>query len=212
MSKTTSKYPKDEFDQVDPNALPAGVHRTPPSRWSVVLPYIVVAIVCAALAVAAIYFVAKSPNSPISNNPSVTATATPEGTESAEPTAESTEPTGEATDPAPETTPEPTEPTTSEPPAAPVDLQTAVRVLNATGRSGVAGDAADLLKAAGWTDVTADTFADSTKPKTSVVYYKDAANEAAAREVAKVLGITEVESVSTLRAPISAVLVGDYGK
>ena len=61
-----SKYPEDEFDRIEELGLPAGVHRSPRSAWSKVAPFVVVVVLCAALAVAAVYLVARTPGSPLS--------------------------------------------------------------------------------------------------------------------------------------------------
>lgn len=214
MSKSTTKYPEDEFDRVDPDAAPAGAHRAPRSRWSRSAPYLIVVACSAALAVGLVYYLAQSPTSQLNAGPAPapSVSASSEPTEGTEPDAE--EVTGvetpDATDPA-EPTPEPTtEPTTPvEPPAAAVDTATAVRVLNGTGRQGVAAGAAEILAGEGWTDVVADNYT-GTRPSSSLVYFKDSDSEAEAREVAQLLGITEVIEAPNLVGPVSVVLVGSF--
>ena len=214
MSKSTTKYPEDEFDRVDPDAAPAGAHRAPRSRWSRVVPYLVVVAVSAALAVGLVYYYSQSPNSQLNagSTPSVSASSEPtDGTDgdTEEVTGAETPDTAEPAEPT--TEPEiPVEPETPvEPPVAAVDTTTAVRVLNATGRQGVAAGAAETLTDAGWTDVVADNYT-GTRPSSSLVYFKDSDSEAEAREVAQLLGITEVIEAPNLVGPVSVVLVGSF--
>lgn len=220
MSKPTSKYPEDEFDAVEPGTAPSGVHRAPRSTWSRVAPFVVVMVTCAVLAVGTVYYLAQSPTSRL-NTPPPAATAaaeptadagaaTPDATDAVTPDAEpadeaTTEPADEATD---EATAEPEEPV--EPPAEVADTTTSIRVLNATGRSGVAAGAAETLTDAGWSDVVADNFT-GTEPTSSLVYFKDSTSEASAREVAQLLGITQVIEAPKLVGPVSVVLVGSFG-
>lgn len=213
MSKSTTKYPEDEFDRLDPDAAPAGVHRAPRSRWSRVAPYLIVVAVSAALAVGLVYYYSQSPTSRLNATPS----PTPAASAPAEPTdgteADADEVTEEETAD-PEVPVEPTDEVTEpEAPAAPpvvaADKATAVRVLNATNRQGVAAGAAETLTEAGWSDVVADNFSGAA-PSTSLVYFKSSESEAEAREVAQLLGITEVIEAPKLVGPVSVVLVGSF--
>lgn len=215
MSKPTTKYPEDEFDRVDPDAAPAGAHRAPRSRWSRTAPYLIVVAVSAALAVGLVYYYSQSPTSRLNADPTPSVSAEPTApTEGTEPDAG--EVTGvetpDATEPTEPVEPEvPVEPETPvEPPAPVADTATPVRVLNATSRQGVAAGAAETLAEAGWTDVVADNFT-GTRPSGSLVYYKDADSEDEAREVAQLLGITEVLEAPNLVGPVSVVLAGSFG-
>ena len=80
---------------------------------------------------------------------------------------------------------------------------------NATNRSGVAAGAAKTLTDAGWTDVVADNYT-GTAPSGPLVYFKDEGSEAAAREVAQLLGIDEVVAAPNLVGPVSVVLAGSF--
>jgi hypothetical protein len=73
-------------------------------------------------------------------------------------------------------------------PAATVDPQAAVVVLNATKTSGLAAGAAATAKAAGW-NVTSTANADTQDVKLSTVYYGDKSAQGAALGLAKSLGI-----------------------
>ena len=206
MSKRNSKYPADEFDAVTGDDVPAGVHRAPHSRWSRVWPYLAVAVVCSLLAVGVVYYVyyAKDDAPPVATATDPATTA-PDATATETPAAET---------PAAETPVEPTaEPTvdpTTEPAAEPADTDTAVRVLNGTGRNGVAAGAASDLEDEGWTDITAATY-EGAALDDSVVYFKTSEFEAEATEVARILGITDVLEAPSLVGPVSAVLAGDFG-
>jgi hypothetical protein len=206
VSKRSSKYPPDEFDAVTGDGLPAGVHRAPRSRWSRVWPYLAVIFGCSLLAVGVVYYVYYADDAPPTATPTVEATIPPD--------AAATEPPVEEV-PAPETPVEPTdEPTadpTTEPAAEPADTDTAVRVLNGTGRNGVAAGAASDLEDEGWTDITAATY-EGTPLDDSVVYFKTAESEAEAIEVARILGISDVLEAPSLVGPVSAVLAGDFGR
>lgn len=212
-----SKYPEDEFDRTDGLGLPAGVHRTPRSAWSKTAPFLVVVVLCAALAVAAVYVLSRTPGSPLdqsSASPSASASAPAEEPAAEDPAAEdpaAEDPAAEdpaAEDPAaedPAADPE----TPAEPEAPVADTSVAVRVLNATGRSGAAAGAADTLSGAGWSDVSADNYTGD-RLNASVVWYQseDLADEAQA--VADLLGIPagQVTLVPELRGPLSVILAG----
>ena len=214
MSKSTTKYPEDEFDRLAPDAVPSGAHRAPRSRWSRFAPFLVVVMVSAALAIGAVYYYyARSPAAPVTADPTPSVSAPADPTDGTDPDTEAVT-DGESPDAAepeapaePEASAEPEE--TVEPPAATVDTTTPVRVLNATTRSGVAAGAANTLTAAGWTDVVADNYT-GTKPSNSLVYFKNAESEASAREVAQLLGITEVLEAPNLVGPVSVVLSGSF--
>lgn len=213
-----SKYPEDEFDRIDELGLPAGVHRTPRSAWSKIAPFVVVVVLCAALAVAAVYVLSRTPGSPLDQS-SASPSATAEDPAAEDPAAE--DPAAEdpaAEDPAAED-PAAEDPAAEDPsadpevpaePEAPVaDTSVAVRVLNATGRSGAAATAADTLSGAGWSDVSADNYTGD-RLNASVVWYQteDLADEAQA--VADLLGIpaSQVTLVPELRGPLSVILAG----
>ncbi|MBF0723145.1 LytR C-terminal domain-containing protein [Sanguibacter inulinus] len=200
-----SKYPEDEFDRTDGLGLPAGVHRTPRSAWSKTAPFLVVVVLCAALAVAAVYVLSRTPGSPLDqSSASPSASAPAEDPAAEDPAAE--DPAAEdpaAEDPA-------ADPETPAEPEVPVaDTSVAVRVLNATGRSGAAAGAADTLSGAGWSDVSADNYTGD-RLNASVVWYQseDLADEAQA--VADLLGIpaSQVTLVPELRGPLSVILAG----
>jgi len=89
--------------------------------------------------------------------------------------------------------------------SAQVDKTTAVRVLNATRTSGLAGTGASRLKDAGWSSVTAGNYTGAAV-STSTVYYRSSEDEASARSVADELGIDRVSQIGSLSAPVVVVL------
>lgn len=203
MSKKTSKYPTDEFDAVTGDDVPAGVHRAPQSRWSRVWPFLAVILGCSLLAIGVVYFVYYVDDAPPA--PVAGSAAEPDAAATEEPATEN--PAGETPV---EPTVEPSVEPTAEPTAEPADTGTAVRVLNGTGRNGVAAGAAEDLEGVGWSDITADTYTGEPLDD-SVVYFKTPEFEDEATEIARVLGITDVVEAPTLKGPVSAVLVGDFG-
>jgi hypothetical protein len=50
VTKSGYPYPPDEFDVAVPGGAPVGVHRAPRSGWSSAWPFLLVAVVCAAVA------------------------------------------------------------------------------------------------------------------------------------------------------------------
>ena len=90
--------------------------------------------------------------------------------------------------------------------AATVNKATQVRVINATGISGYAGQKADVLQTAGYTSVEAANPTGSV-PASTVVWYQNEADKATAEDVASTLGISAVEQVQGLAAPITVVLL-----
>lgn len=75
-----------------------------------------------------------------------------------------------------------------------------------TTRNGFAGRKAAVLTSAGYANVRATTLA-SGQPQTNTVWYRSAADEATARDVASKLGIAAVQMQSGLQEPVAAVFV-----
>jgi cytoskeletal protein RodZ len=90
--------------------------------------------------------------------------------------------------------------------AAAVNKATQVRVVNATGIAGYAGQKADALQAAGYTSVEASNPTGSV-PASTVVWYQNETDKATADDVATTLGIASVEQVQGLAAPVTVVLL-----
>lgn len=207
-------YPNDEFDTELDDSHAMGIHHARRSTWSKVWPYLVVVLVCAALAVALVtWFTSQGRvNKPDAAAPpaSTTAPVTPAPTTTSEP-AEEPSTTETTTEPEEvETTTEPEEdPTTTEPAAPELERSTAIRVLNATRTQGLAASRVSALKQAGWTNVVGENFPSGTNPPSATsVWYRtpDLADEA--KQVAADLGISTVTLVESLRGELSVVLVG----
>lgn len=102
MTKSGYPYPPDEFDVAVPGGAPVGVHRAPRSGWSSAWPFLLVAVVCAAVAWGGITLLSGGDDpaeaqSGTSASASATASADPSGEASAETSAEpSVEPSTEA--------------------------------------------------------------------------------------------------------------------
>lgn len=201
MKPGSYPYPPDEFDAAARAGGPRGVHRAPRSRWSRWWPFLVVLVVFPALAYAAVTVLSDWDGLSTGSGDDGQQQAAPEETT---PASEDTTPeaTPEET-PEQETTPEP-------PPPPPLDTARPVDVYNATSRSGLAGNAAGRLEAAGFTDVSALNW-DGTDPAASVVYYGSADDVTTAQTVATTLGIAQVvESAADAPEGIVVVLWTDY--
>ncbi|MGP7960166.1 LytR C-terminal domain-containing protein [Sanguibacter sp. A247] len=205
-------YPNDEFDIELDDSHALGIHHARRSTWSKIWPFLVVVLVCAALAVALVtWFTSQGrvKNNAAPPSTSTTAAATTAPTTTVEPSEEpSTETTTEPADD--ETTTEPDEDPTTEEPAAPeLTRSTAIRVLNATRTQGLAASRVSTLKQAGWTNVVGENFPSSSNaPSSTSVWYRSADLADEAKQVAADLGITTVTLVEELRGDMSVVLVG----
>lgn len=204
MSKSQYPYPPDEFDVRVGDDAPVGVHRAPRSGWSSVWPFVLVAVVFAAIAIGAVSLLSGDPGTPAAEQ-TTTAPADP----SAEASDDASAPEeSEPAEPAPSES-APTEEPTEEPsdePVADADLELPVRVLNGSGASGVAGAAAEQLTEAGFADVTPDNYTQDPLPS-DVVWYQAEEYAPTAQEVARVLGIEEVRLVEGLRGAVTAIIM-----
>ena len=181
MSKAEYSYPEDEFDVPSNPDVPRGVHRAPRTAWSRWWPFLLVVVLAPVLAFAAVNYASRNGDLPslpgTSDSPSSDAGdggATPDDTASDGATA-------------------PTDTGTEEPPAdtdtaAAPDLSTPIVVLNAAKISGLAGDQANKLTAAGFTAVSTGNFTGKA-PTASVVYYATEDQKATAELVGSTLGV-----------------------
>ncbi len=194
-----AQYGTDEFD-VDPQpGGRRGAHRSSPSPVLSWLPWVVAAVLSAAVIVAVLSVVGGGDVPLSGGNPSSSGTASP------------SEPPATETVPA---TPAPTEsaaPTTSAPPAttaAPTpDQSIGLVVLNGTKTSGLASRAAKELTADGWTVARTDNYRDSQPPTT--VYYASEDLAVTAAAVADVVGgVAELDP--GLTDAITVILGTDY--
>ncbi|WP_225755147.1 LytR C-terminal domain-containing protein [Actinotalea sp. Marseille-Q4924] len=197
-------YPPDEFDAAAQEERPRGVHRAPRTWWSRWGALVAVLVVFPLLAFGVVTWLSGWDG------------LQQDGTAVDQPQAEvptdagATEPDAEATDGAGQPVEEsPTAEPTPEAPAAPEpDLTAPVAVLNATGTSGLAAEAAGVLEDAGFTSLTTGNWPQQ-DPPASVVLYADPADEGTAGEVAAALGITGVQ-LSEAVEDVTAVLWTDY--
>lgn len=100
MTKSGYPYPPDEFDVAVPGGAPVGVHRAPRSGWSSAWPFLLVAVVCAAVAWGGITLLSGGGDDPAeaqgSPSPSVSTSETGSAPEpSASPSASASEETPE---------------------------------------------------------------------------------------------------------------------
>lgn len=207
MRSGSYPYPADEFDAAARAGGPRGVHRAPRSRWSRWGPFVVVLIVFPALAYGAVTYLSDWNGFGSGSSNDSAQTGGDDGSVPPSPT-----PTPGATDGAadPGT---PTETTAPDAPAAPpADLTRAVEVFNATNTSGLARNAGDRLKTAGFTSVDVGDWKKD-RPAASVVYYPTAADVTTAQQAAATLGIATVtESADLAPDGIVVVLADDYKK
>lgn len=196
MSKGTYPYPEDEFDAAEDVDGPRGVHRAPRSRWSTLLPFVVVLLVFSGLAFGVVQYMSS------------TGTTLPSGLNGSETTDDSqAEDSTDAETPAEGETP--AEPATEEPPATP-NLAAPVVVLNAARVAGLAGSTAKVLTDNGYTAVTTGNH-DGVGVTSTTVFYATEDQKVTADNVAQLLAITQVVlSPTEATAGISVVLQTDF--
>lgn len=211
MTKASDRYPEDEFDAEPAPDAPIGVHRAPRSWWSRWWPFVAVVVLVPAVTVGLVVWASswdgRLPGFGDSTEPAAAAPETSAATEGAEdPAAE--DPASE--DPGAEQPAETEEPPVVEEPAPTADLSTAVRVLNASGRSGLAGGAASDLEDAGFTSVEAGN-GNAGGLEQSTVFYASADLAPTAQQVADTLGIANVvESAGTAPEGVVVLLLADF--
>lgn len=183
MSK--QEFPEDEFDALAEDG-PSGAHRRPVRRWQALLPILVVLVLGPALAWGGVALMKGTGHTP---TPAATKTTTT--TSSATPTT------------SPKKIAKPSESSKKETAASPTASASAtnkaearVRVLNASNRSGWAKEVADKLAADGFTNPNASN-SQARGLKDSTVLYRGSQFEAAAKEAAKVAGISNVQDADS---------------
>ena len=197
----------DAFD--NPPKGPVGVHRGPRSLSVRALPYllvVVLAVLCGlgiwaavsgslpwqqthteASRVISSHLPKRSASSSASSNTTATDQASQEQT--SEPSSQSPSASASSSSPAPV-----------------VNRGTRVTVINGTRVTGYAGKKRQVLVNAGYTAVTASNPQGSL-PGVSMVRYRDEADKATAQEVARLMGITQVEQSSVASTPVEAILM-----
>jgi hypothetical protein len=197
-------YPPDEFDAAAEAGGPRGVHRATRSRWSRWWPFVVVLVVFPALAYAAVTILSDWDGLGGSDS------ASEQPGQGTDEPSETPEPTDPAATPEPEPTETEEPPPPPPPPPPPLDLARAVDVYNSTGRSGLAGNAAERLEEIGFTDVSALNW-NGERPAVSIVYYGVETDVTTAQQVATTLGIAQVVlDPAQATEGIVVVLADDY--
>lgn len=230
MARDTMTYESYEPDSFDnPPKGPVGVHRGARSVMARLCPFIVVILVAALCGVGAWAWISGEYKNVIGGS---SQTATTSGTASKSDSSSKAETKNSTKDDSSSTSTDSSKDSTSDSAksdtdsdttssnenqnsdqqsqqsgaTATVNKATQVRVVNATGIQGYAGQQADVLQTAGYTSVEA-TNPRGTLPASSVVWYQNEADKATAEDVATTLGISAVEQVQGLAVPITVVLL-----
>jgi cytoskeletal protein RodZ len=226
-----TQYPHDEFDDVPERTEREGSHR---EFLRVKNPrlglWILVAIGVVVLVFGLIMFTVVRPadigkddgpsagattSADASSNASAddeTGAASTESGETAEPSADPTD-EADSTDAAAETTgaaePSASESDSEEPSESPSESESVnhgigVGVYNSTSQTGLAAEKATQLRNAGFTSVAESNW--TRRGDNSAVYYRNASDEATAREVASTLGISAVAQTSNIGTDVAVVI------
>lgn len=197
MTKSAYHYPPDEFDVAVPGGAPVGVHRAPRSGWSSAWPFLLVAVVCAAVAWGGITLLSGGDDSAEGSgdaSPSASAPVDPSGEPSGEPSGgASGEPSGEPSGGGEGSAP-PEQ--SAEELVGAMDPAATYMVFNTGGTvNQLAGTTATNLEAGGVANIevstdTAPEGADVTGLTANTVWYGEG-REAEGKALAAVLGIPE---------------------
>lgn len=208
MTKASDRFPEDEFDAEPAPDAPIGVHRAPRSWWSRWWPFVAVVVLVPAVTVGLVAWASSwDGRLPGFGDSSEPAAAAPSEPETSAPATETEDPGAEAPV---ETEAPPVE--EEEEPAPTADLATDVRVLNASGRSGLAAGAAGDLEDAGFTSVTTGNGNAGGLQQTTV-FYASADLAPTAQQVADSLGIANVvEDAGTAPEGVVVLLLADFGR
>jgi hypothetical protein len=214
VSKSQYPYPPDEFDVRGPDDAPVGVHRAPRSGWSAAWPFLLVAVVCAGIAVGAVSLLSRDSGSPSEAAEPQTTQSAPSETSAAPSPAPSAPGSPSATpdaSPSPSATPDVASLIAAANPAAPISVVNSSTVVG-TPVDGLAGKGAQALQAQGFTDVSPTNPTSDDVPTVNTVLYVEGRSDTAAA-VAAVLGIdpANVRQVASLAggAEVTAVLATD---
>ncbi|MCD4557725.1 LytR C-terminal domain-containing protein [Schaalia sp. lx-100] len=210
----SSQYPKDEFDYAGED-MPVGIHRPRPSKWRSVWPFLAI-LVLAPLLGWGVSTLLTSRGVIAQNNGTTATVEQPVQTQSAQSTqtsqtaqsanaAQSAQSAQSVASRAETQQSEPASGSQSASAPAPIRKDARISVLNGTGRNGLAAAKAEQLRGEGFTNTSAGN-ADNWAATVTTVYYKDSAMESTAREIANVLGITEVHA-GNIGEPDIAVLL-----
>ena len=205
MARDTMTYESYEPDSFDnPPKGPVGVHRGARSVMARLCPFIVVILVAALCGVGAWAWISGEYKNVIGGS-SQTAT-TSKSDSSKDSTSDSAKSDTDSDTTSSNENQNSDQQSQQSEATATVNKATQVRVVNATGIQGYAGQQADVLQTAGYTSVEA-TNPSGTLPASSVVWYQNETDKATAEDVATTLGISAVEQVQGLAVPITVVLL-----
>ncbi|WP_159793822.1 LytR C-terminal domain-containing protein [Puerhibacterium puerhi] len=216
MSKSQYSYPPDEFDVRGPDDAPVGVHRAPRSGWSKAWPFLLVAVVCAGIAVGAVSLLSRDTGTPsVAAEPGTTQSAPGDASASPEATPEGSEPAAPSA--TPETSPSPSGTPDVATLVAAADVAAPIRIVNSSTIvgapvDGLAAKGADALAGRGFTNVLPTNPSSNDVPTVNTVLYVEGRSDTAAA-VAAILGVdpANVRQVSGLAegAAVTAVLATD---
>ena len=205
MARDTMTYESYEPDSFDnPPKGPVGVHRGARSVMARLCPFIVVILVAALCGVGAWAWISGEYKNVVGGS-SQTAT-TSKSDSSKDSTSDSAKSDTDSDTTSSNENQNSDQQSQQSEAIATVNKATQVRVVNATGIQGYAGQQADVLQTAGYTSVEA-TNPSGTLPASSVVWYQNETDKATAEDVATTLGISAVEQVQGLAVPITVVLL-----
>ena len=205
MARDTMTYESYEPDSFDnPPKGPVGVHRGARSVMARLCPFIVVILVAALCGVGAWAWISGEYKN-VMGGSSQTAT-TSKSDSSKDSTSDSAKSDTDSDTTSSNENQNSDQQSQQSEATATVNKATQVRVVNATGIQGYAGQQADVLQTAGYTSVEA-TNPSGTLPASSVVWYQNEPDKATAEDVATTLGFSAVERVQGLAVPITVVLL-----
>lgn len=198
---------EDEFTQAA--GTPGGAHRGRKSLGVRLRPYLIVLVIAICLALLLWAWLSGAIGG--ARTPSTAKSATTSVTQSAKKSTDSQatqtkETPGSKASPSTAKSSSPSSDQSSSSSAA-VRKDTQIIVYNGGFTAGLAGKNRDILTQAGFTNVSANNPNDrSTLPEQATVWYRGEENKATAEEVAKTLGISNVEEATGIAAPVVAVV------
>lgn len=198
---------EDEFTQAA--GTPGGAHRGRKSLGVRLRPYLIVLVIAICLALLLWAWLSGAIGG--ARTPSTAKSATTSVTQSAKKSTDSRatqtkETPGNKASPSTAKSSSPSSDQSSSSSTA-VRKDTQIIVYNGGFTAGLAGKNRDILTQAGFTNVSANNPNDrSTLPEQATVWYRGEENKATAEEVAKTLGISNVEEATGIAAPVVAVV------
>lgn len=186
-----TRYPRDRFDEIPDDLLRVGAHRQPPrkGRGWITLAWAALATLVLVFGGAIILTTVVNPGTlapfssgPVSPSASTSAAASASASGSPSPTA-----------------------------VAPlVDPKVPITILNGTKTAGLANAVGAALIAKGWAGVGARANASQHDLTATFVYYRTAAEEAAARGIVRDLGYGKIQLSAAFNTAITVVLGADH--